>query len=69
MPRYELECQKCNEVFEHDCKIDDRNKIKCPKCHSKKVEQIFTKPVPKHLSWSSWSVGTGWSDRGNDNGQ
>jgi len=43
--------------FEHQCKIDERKNTKCPRCKSKAVEQIFTKPFPKHLSWGLWKVG------------
>lgn len=57
MPLYDFQCCKCDHVFEEQCKVDDRKKTKCPKCHSKKVEQIFTKPFPKHLSWGLWKVG------------
>ena len=57
MPLYDYFCKACEMQFEHQCKIDERKNTKCPRCKSKAVEQIFTKPFPKHLSWGLWKVG------------
>jgi len=57
MPLYDFKCKKCDNEFEEQCKIDNRKKVKCPNCKSRSLEQIFIKPIPKHLSWGLWKVG------------
>ena len=32
MPLYEYECTNCGHAFSHVTKVDERDKIKCPKC-------------------------------------
>lgn len=43
MPTYDYECQKCGHTFQRVEKISDHGtkKVKCPKCESKRVEQVF----------------------------
>jgi putative FmdB family regulatory protein len=42
MPNYDFICKKCNYEFEEYLSFDDdRSKLKCPKCKSKKVERNF----------------------------
>jgi putative FmdB family regulatory protein len=46
MPRYDFECSECKTTFEVDLKISekdqDSDKKVCPKCQSKKVQQIIS---------------------------
>ncbi len=44
MPRYEYHCEACNKEFELVLTLHehDEEKIKCPKCGSKKVQQMVT---------------------------
>jgi putative FmdB family regulatory protein len=41
MPTYEYTCKECNKKFTQFMTISehDKNKVACPKCKSKKVEQ------------------------------
>ncbi len=43
MPVYDYICKKCQKSFELVLTLGehDRNNIKCPKCGSKNVEQVF----------------------------
>jgi putative FmdB family regulatory protein len=43
MPSYAYVCKECNKSFTQMMTLSehDKNKIKCPKCNSKKVEQKF----------------------------
>jgi putative FmdB family regulatory protein len=42
MPNYDFICKKCGCTFEEYLSFtDDRSKLKCPKCKSKKVERNF----------------------------
>lgn len=44
MPRYEFECNKCQEKFEIFLSIIDKKsaKIVCPKCKSEDISQIYS---------------------------
>lgn len=44
MPRYEFECNKCQEKFEIFLSIIDKKstKIVCPKCKSEDIAQIYS---------------------------
>ena len=42
MPKYDFECNKCEVIFEVDCKISERNNTHaCPECNSKKTNQVI----------------------------
>ncbi|MBI2931393.1 MAG: zinc ribbon domain-containing protein [Planctomycetes bacterium] len=41
MPVYEYRCRKCDEKFEELVR-NERQKIACPKCRTKKVEKLFS---------------------------
>ncbi len=45
MPQYSFECRKCGHKFDEVLSIAEYEKkeaegFSCPKCHSKKVEQL-----------------------------
>ncbi len=44
MPRYLYRCLKCQEEFERAEHIEEHGSAhpKCPKCGSKRVEQVFS---------------------------
>ncbi len=44
MPEYEYICKECHKKFTKTLTLNehDHNKITCPKCGSKKVEQQFS---------------------------
>lgn len=44
MPAYEFECKQCGERFTltETMKEHERHQEKCPKCGSKKVEQLMS---------------------------
>lgn len=44
MPTYEYRCQECENIFEQQGRITDREHLhpKCPDCGSEKVEQVFS---------------------------
>jgi putative FmdB family regulatory protein len=44
MPTYDYACQKCGHEFQRIEKISEHGakKVRCPKCKSQKVEQVFT---------------------------
>ena len=44
MPVYDYKCQKCSEAFTLIMSISDKEKkkIKCPKCKSTKVGQVYS---------------------------
>jgi putative FmdB family regulatory protein len=45
MPTYEFECRQCGETFtrtETFAEHDRRKTNKCPKCSSRKVEQLIS---------------------------
>ena len=42
MAYYDYYCKKCEEKFEIKASVnDDRKWVKCPKCKSEKVRQLF----------------------------
>ena len=41
MPVIDFKCDKCGEKFEEIVKLFDRENIKCPKCGSKDIRQVF----------------------------
>lgn len=41
MPTYEFQCNDCNNKFEVFTSISDRDKVKCPKCGSKKLTPVL----------------------------
>jgi putative FmdB family regulatory protein len=45
MPSFVFQCSKCQHVFEELCGVEDRKKVKCVKCRSKKIQQVFTPPT------------------------
>lgn len=51
MPFYEFKCDKCEEFFDIQASMSEKdniiNKIKCPKCKSKKVFEIVGCPSVK----------------------
>ena len=43
MATYDYKCKKCGTTFEVTCHMDEQEeRAVCPKCHSRKVEQVFT---------------------------
>jgi putative FmdB family regulatory protein len=44
MPTYDFACRKCGHEFQKIQKISEHGtkKLRCPKCKSQKVEQVFT---------------------------
>jgi len=44
MPVYDFKCEECNKRFTLTLSVTERsrNKVKCPKCSSKKVEQQYS---------------------------
>lgn len=45
MPTYRFQCKKCDEVYEDLTSYDETGKykdVKCPKCNSKKKNQLAT---------------------------
>lgn len=43
MPVYEFRCLECDEDFEIECHMDERDeKAVCPHCGSSKLEAILT---------------------------
>jgi len=44
MPTYEFKCKACGKKFSEVMPMSEREKFraKCPKCSSRKVEQIIT---------------------------
>lgn len=43
MPIYEYECCDCENEFEMFTTLHERDQVKCPKCHSKKVKRLISK--------------------------
>ena len=44
MPTYDYACQKCGHAFQRIEKISEHGskKVKCPRCTSTRVEQVFS---------------------------
>jgi putative FmdB family regulatory protein len=49
MPTYDYRCLKCNKEFSVVLSISehDRSKAKCPKCGSKRLQQLITSFLTK----------------------
>ncbi len=41
MALIDFKCIKCGEKFEEIVKLSDRKNIKCPKCGSEEIKQVF----------------------------
>lgn len=41
MALIDFRCDKCGEKFDEIVKPDSRDSIKCPKCGSREVKQVF----------------------------
>ena len=41
MALIDFKCTKCGEKFEEIVKLSDRENIKCPKCGSEDIKQVF----------------------------
>ncbi|AGL02071.1 FmdB family zinc ribbon protein [Desulfoscipio gibsoniae] len=42
MPTYDFRCAQCGHKFTVLVSISDKDKVTCPNCAGKKVEQLFT---------------------------
>ncbi len=42
MPNYDFRCAECGHKFAVQVSMNDRDKVSCPDCGGKKVEQLFT---------------------------
>lgn len=42
MPSYDFRCKTCESKFTVRISISERDKVKCPKCASSSVQQVFT---------------------------
>jgi len=42
MPAYDFKCHNCDDKFTVRISISERDKVKCPKCGSSGVKQVFT---------------------------
>lgn len=42
MPAYDFRCKTCENKFTVRISISERDKVKCPKCESSSVQQVFT---------------------------
>ncbi|MGD9380801.1 MAG: zinc ribbon domain-containing protein [candidate division WOR-3 bacterium] len=42
MPTYEFKCNKCGNEFEEFTSISGKSRVKCPKCKSRSISQVFT---------------------------
>lgn len=42
MPIYEYECCDCNSEFELFATLSDRDRVKCPKCQSKRIRRLIS---------------------------
>lgn len=42
MPAYDFKCKTCDNKFTVRISITERDKVKCPKCSSSAVQQVFT---------------------------
>jgi len=49
MPSYEYRCGRCNKTFSVVLTISDHDarKVKCPKCGSKKLDQLISQFLTK----------------------
>lgn len=42
MPMYDFRCKKCGHKFTVITGINDRDKVTCPECRTREVEQLIT---------------------------
>ncbi len=42
MPTYDFRCRTCENKFTVRTSISERSKVRCPKCSSTSVQQVFT---------------------------
>jgi len=42
MPNYDFRCTECGHKFSVQVSMSDKDKVTCPGCSGKKVEQLFT---------------------------
>ncbi|MHB9095328.1 MAG: FmdB family zinc ribbon protein [Eubacteriales bacterium] len=42
MPAYDFKCKSCEDKFTVRISISERDRVKCPKCGSSIVQQVFT---------------------------
>lgn len=42
MPNYDFRCAECGHRFTKMVSISEKDKVACPACRGKKVEQLFT---------------------------
>lgn len=42
MPTYDFRCAQCGQKFTVMVSISDKDKVSCPDCGGKNVEQLFT---------------------------
>ena len=56
MPEYSFVCTKCEHEFSEILSIKDRdNKIKCPKCSSKKTKRVISVAYVQFIG-SDWQT-------------
>ncbi len=41
MPAYDFKCKSCDHKFTVRTSISERDQVKCPKCNSSSVKQVF----------------------------
>ena len=41
MPAYDFKCKNCGHAFTSRMSISERDKVRCPECNSKNLQQIF----------------------------
>ena len=41
MALIDFKCNKCGEKFEEIVKLSNRENVKCPKCGSEEIKQVF----------------------------
>jgi len=41
MPTYEFKCENCGHQFSEFTSVKERDNVKCPKCGSKNIKQIY----------------------------
>jgi putative FmdB family regulatory protein len=56
MPEYSFVCNKCEHEFSEILSIKDRdNKVKCPKCSSKKTKRVISAAYVQFIG-SDWQT-------------
>lgn len=53
MPAYDFRCKTCENKFTVRISISERDKVKCPKCKSSSLQQIFTPIAVQGVSGGS----------------